>query len=117
MFAHFLVRDTLCPLGSGLECIDWTSGYRDARGVAKPFRDALGASLLVTRRADGESALWGRLGRPDLRDSAVLEYRQGGAWRPVKADDVRDFSGGGEDGIFSLRVSGVDTDDFRIATR
>jgi hypothetical protein len=117
MFAQFLVRDTTCVLGSGLECIDWTSGFRYGDGSAKPARAALDATLLVTRQPNGERAIWGRLGRLQLRDQAVLEYRDGQTWRPVRVQDVRAFAGGAGDGIFSLRVRGVNTEEFRVGAR
>ncbi len=117
MFAHFLVRDTDCALGSGIECVDWTSGFRYADGLAKPMVSALGAALLVSRRAGGITDVWGRLGHPELRRSAVLEYEQAGTWHPVRNDEVRSFSGGGPDGIFAARLQGPATSRFRIATR
>jgi hypothetical protein len=117
MFAQFLVRDTGCALGSGLECVDWNSGFRYADGRPKPLRAALATALLVTRLPGGDVAVWGRLGRPDLRAAAVLEYRQGAAWEPIRNEQVRAFSGGGADGIFSVRLRGPNTERFRVAVR
>ena len=114
MFSHFLVRDTSCVLGSGLECIDWPSGFRYGDGSAKPARSALGATLLVRSRGPDELALWGRLGGPALRRSGVLEYESGGQWLPVRRENIRNLQGGGADGIFALRLRGTPTERFRI---
>jgi hypothetical protein len=104
MFSHFLVRDTLCVEAGVTPCIDWPSGFRFSDGAPKPVRDALAAGLFVHPRPGGERELFGRLGAPHLRRSAVVEYEQDGAWRPVRPDDVRTFAGGGDDGIFALRL-------------
>jgi Cellulase (glycosyl hydrolase family 5) len=115
MFSHFLVRDTLCAPGAGPECIDWPSGFRFAGGAPKPARATMRASLLGHPQPDGDVYLWGRLGPVDLRRAAVLEYDGGGGdWRPVAREDVRDFAGGGPDGIFAVRLSGHTSSRFRI---
>ncbi len=114
MFSHFLVRDTPCVLGSGLECIDWPSGFLYSDGEAKPSRAALRAGLLVRPQRRGDLAVWGRLGDPGMRSSGVLEYEEGGEWRPVPSEDIRNFQGGGADGIFSLRLRGLPAEGLRI---
>jgi hypothetical protein len=117
MFAHFLVRDTPCVLGSGLECIDWPSGFLYSDGEAKPSRSAFRAGLLVRPAGRGDLAVWGRLGGPGMRDSGVLEYDEGGEWRAVPSEDIHDFKGGGADGIFSLRLRGLPAEHVRISAR
>jgi Cellulase (glycosyl hydrolase family 5) len=114
MFSHFLVRDTPCVLGSGLECIDWPSGFLYSDGEAKPARSALSAGLLVRPDGPGDLAVWGRLGDLGIRNSGVLEYDEGGQWRTVPSEDIRNFEGGGADGIFALRLRGLPADGFRI---
>jgi hypothetical protein len=115
MFSHFLVRDAPCVLGSGFECIDWPSGFLYSDGEAKPSRSALDAALLVRPAGRGDLAVWGRLGGRGMRDSGVLEYDEGGVWRAVPSQDIRDFKGGGADGIFSLHVRGLPAESLRIA--
>jgi hypothetical protein len=114
MFSHFLVRDTPCVLGSGLECIDWPSGFLYSDGEAKPARSALRAGLLVRPQRRGDLAVWGRLGGPAMRNSGVLEYEEGGEWRPVPSEDISNFQGGGADGIFSLRLRGLPAQGLRV---
>ncbi len=114
MFSHFLVRDTSCVLGAEVECIDWPSGFLDGNGEAKPSRSALRAGLLVRPRGHGDVAVWGRLGGPGMRDSGVLEYDQGGEWRAVPREDIRNFKGGGADGIFALHLRGLPAESLRI---
>jgi hypothetical protein len=115
MFSHFLVRDTPCVLGSGVECLDWPSGFLYSDGEAKPSRSALSAGLLVRPAAQGDLAVWGRLGDPGMRNSGVLEYDAGGEWRAVPSEGIRDFKGGGADGIFALHLRGLPADGLRIA--
>jgi hypothetical protein len=117
MFAHFLVRDTPCVLGSGLECIDWPSGFLYSDGEAKPSRSALRGTLLVRPEGQGDVAVWGRLGDPGQRNFGVLEYDEGGEWRAVPREDIHDFEGGGADGIFSLRLRGLPAERLRITER
>jgi hypothetical protein len=117
MFAHFLVRDTLCADDSGPECIDWPSGLRFADGTSKPVEAALEASLYRHPRRDGDVDLWGRLGSDLWRRRGILEYELDGQWQPVRADQVRRFAGGGADGIFEVRVRGLSTSEFRINVR
>ena len=117
MFAHFLIRDTICTSGGDPFCIDWSSGYRSARGTPKPLFDALHAGLLTSRLSDGGTAVWARLGSVHARNSAVLEYRQaGGAWQAVEPGDVRSFAGDGPDGIVSLTLWPLGADEFRLDT-
>jgi hypothetical protein len=115
MFSHFLVRDTSCAFGSGLECFDWPSGFRYGDGEAKPSRAALRATVFVQPKGRDDLAVWGRLGLPGLRSYGVLEYDAGGEWRAVPREDVRDFEGGGADGIFALRLRGLAPQGLRIA--
>lgn len=117
MFAHFLVRDTLCAPDSGPECIDWPSGLRFADGTPKPVEATLEAALYRHARRDGDVDLWGRLGSGEWRRRAVLEYEADGEWRPVRQEHVRGFSGGGPDGIFAVRLGGLPSRSFRIGMR
>jgi hypothetical protein len=58
--------------------------------------------------------VWGRLGELGLRRSGVLEYDDGTGWRPVPRADIRGLRGGGEDGIFALKVRGRPDERLRI---
>jgi hypothetical protein len=117
MFAHFLMRDTLCADDAGPECIDWPSGLRFADGTPKPVEATLEAAVYRHPRADGDVDLWGRLGSDEVRRRAVLEYLEDGEWRAVRQDQVRRFAGGGADGIFSVRLGGLSAREFRIGVR
>ena len=101
-------------LGAEVECIDWPSGFLNGNGEAKPSRSALRAGLLVRPKGHGEVAVWGRLGGPGMRNSGVLEYDQGGEWRAVPPEDIRNFKGGGADGIFALHLRGLPAESLRI---
>jgi hypothetical protein len=114
MFSRFLVRDTLCVTGAGAECIDWPSGFRYASGAPKPAYAALQAALYAHSLRGGEVELFGRVGNPALRGAAAVEYSDGAQWRPVRREDVHAFSGGGPDGLFSLRLHGAPLRAFRI---
>jgi hypothetical protein len=115
MFAHFLVRDTLCAPGVGPECVDWSSGYRYAHGTAKPLLDSLRAGLLVEDNPDGTRTVWARMGTESARGAAVLQYETRDAvWRSIGPDDVRSYRGAGADGIVELTVRPLDAIDFRL---
>jgi hypothetical protein len=117
MFAHFLMRDTICTRGGDPFCIDWSSGYRYARGTPKPLLDALRAGLLTSRLPDGGATVWARLGSTSARNSAVLEWRhRTGPWHAVEPGDVRTFAGDGPDGIVNLTLWPLDADEFRLDT-
>jgi hypothetical protein len=116
MFARFLIRDTLCLEQSEAACIDWPSGFRYASGAPKPAYGALQASLFAHRLRGGEFRVFGRLGAVAFRGAAAVEYLDGDQWRPVRRENVSAFTGGGADGIFSMRLRRLPAQDFRIGT-
>jgi hypothetical protein len=117
MFAHFLIRDTICTSGGDPFCIDWSSGYRSARGTPKPLFDALHAGLLTSPLPDGGTAVWARLGSTPARNSGTLEWRRAdGPWHEVEPGDVRTYSADGPDGIVSLTLWPLDADEYRLDT-
>jgi hypothetical protein len=116
MFAHFLIRDTICMPGGDPFCIDWSSGYRFARGSPKPLFDALNMGLLTTPLPDGGTAVWARLGSTRARNSDQLQWRRiGGPWHAVEPGDVQSASSDGVDGIVSLTLWPLGADEYRLA--
>jgi hypothetical protein len=116
MFSQFLVRDTLCDPRSHAPCLDWPSGLLTAAGRPKPVEGELEATLRAWRLPDGGAAIWVRLGSPEARRTATLEYRvPGGAWRQVERPRLASVARSRTPGIYTARLRALPGRTLRLA--